>query len=332
MIALVTGANGFLGSSLVAGLLSQTDYQVRCIVRPGSSIEKLKKTATDFPDRCEIKYGALHNYSICLDIVKNVDIVFHLASAKSGAPAEMFHGSSVTTKCLLDAIVNTNKTIRLVHCSSFSVYSVAELKSREMVNEHTPLERHPEKRDLYAFSKWHQEQLIREYYKKYNIPTVILRPGVIYGPGGTPISTRVGLSVFGVFLFIGGRNILPLTYIDNCAEAFLTVAEKAAFEGETYNIVDDDLITAGKFLSLYRAQVLRLRFIRVPYPLMWLLSVLCEKYHVRSKGQLPDVFTRYKSASMWKPQTFTNMKLKQLGWTMKVPTDLGLAKHFEYLT
>ena len=327
----MTGANGFLGSSLVRALLERTGYQVRCLVRPGCNLGKLDVLIGNHPGRIELSYGALNNYQTCLEAVKNIAIVFHLASAKSGAPAEMFHGSSVATKCLLEAVRNLAPTAKLVHCSSFSVYGVADLKKGETVDENTPLERHPEKRDTYAFSKWHQERLVREYCQKHGIPTVIMRPGVIYGPGGTPISTRVGLNLFGLFLFIGGRNMLPLTYLDNCADAFVTAALNSQFSGEGYNVVDDDPITAKEYLRLYRRDVKKVRSIPIPYFVMWLISIACEKYYARSKGQLPDIFTRYKTASMWKPQRFSNKKLKDLGWTMNTPTETGLNINFQSL-
>jgi nucleoside-diphosphate-sugar epimerase len=329
--ALITGANGFLGNSLVAGLLKSTGYRVRCLVRSGSQLGSLASSKSEFPERCEIVYGALNSFESCTEAVRDVDIVFHLASAKGGAPAEMFLGSSVATKCLLEAIKHSGSQIRLVHCSSFSVYGVADLEKGEVVDENTPLEKYPEKRDTYSYSKWHQEKIVREYHEIQGIPTVILRPGVIYGPGGTPMTTRVGLNFFGVFLFIGGNNILPLTYIDNCAAAFVLAAKEAKFSGEVYNIVDDNLISARQYLSLYRKIANRVRYIRIPYSIMWLLSIVCERYFVKSKGQLPDIFTRYKTASLWKPQKYTNKKLKSLGWTMGVPTETGLKNHFDYL-
>ena len=328
MIVLVTGANGFLGTALVSRLIEHTPYDIHCLVRQGSSHDKLDKVIRDDSRRCRIVYGSLNSYQDCLDMIEGVGCVFHLASAKGGPPAEMFKDSSVATRNLLDAIRNSNAGIKFVHCSSFSVYGVSGVKKGAVIDEKTPLEQNPVKRDIYSYTKLHQENLVKSYSERHGIPTVILRPGVIYGPGGTAISPRVGLNLFGMFLFIGGRNILPLTYVDNCAEAFVAAARSAAFSGDIYNVVDDNLINAKTFLSLYRKNVNKCKYVPIPYWLMWFLSILCEKYHQRSKGQLPDVFTRYKTASIWKPQKYNNAKLKGLGWLPRITTEEGLNNHF----
>ena len=106
---------------------------------------------------------------------------------------------------------------RFVLVSSFGVYGVADLPRGHLLDESTPLEPHPERRDLYSQAKLRQEKLFREYEPKLGLDLVVVRPGVIYGPGGNAMSSRVGLDVFGVFLDMGRKNILPLTYVENCA-------------------------------------------------------------------------------------------------------------------
>lgn len=328
MKVLVTGANGFLGSAVVQRLLYSTDYFVRCLVRPGSSHARLDDLISKYIGRVEIVYGLLSSSETCSASIQDIDIVFHLASSKNGAPAEMFQGSSVATKQLLDAIRATSHNIKLLHCSSFSVYGVAELPKGAMVDENSPVETAPHKRDLYAYSKWHQEQLVRQYAEQYGIPTAILRPGVIYGAGGSSMTPRVGLSLFGIFLFIGGDNTVPLTHVLNCADAFVVAAEHADYNGAIYNVVDDDLLTARKYLQLYRKNVENLKTIRIPYGLMMLISSACEWYFRKSKGQLPEIFTRYKTANMWKGNIFNNDKLKQIGWKPSINTFDGVRNYF----
>jgi nucleoside-diphosphate-sugar epimerase len=219
-----------------------------------------------------------------------------------------------------------------VYCSSFSVYGVAMLPRGAVVDERTPMEPHPEKRDVYAHTKHRQEELIWQYHREKGVPLVVLRPGVIYGPGGgAPMSSRVGINLFGLFLHLGRRNVLPLTYVDNCAEAFVCAAKNSQFNGEIYNVVDDDLIDAREFLNRYRNEVKKLPYITVPFAATRLMSWAVEKYHDYSRGQLPAIFTRYKTDSMWKGNTFDNRTLKSIGWRPLVSTEEGLRRHFAHL-
>jgi nucleoside-diphosphate-sugar epimerase len=156
----------------------------------------------------------------------------------------------------------------------------------------------------------------------------VLRPGVIYGPGGGQFSNRVGLSMFGTFLHLGGSNLLPLTYVDNCAEAIVVAALTPGAAGEIYNVVDDDLVTSRQYLSLYKKEVKPMRSVPVPYfALMW-GSRLVEGYSKRSKGQLPAIFTPYKTRAMWGGNRFSNAKLKGIGWQPLISTREGLARAF----
>ncbi|MEM9489026.1 MAG: SDR family oxidoreductase, partial [Myxococcota bacterium] len=269
----------------------------------------------------------------CERAIDGVDIIYHLAAATGGAPAEMFAGSAVATKNLFEAMIASGRAsqIKLVFCSSFSVYGVAQLPSGGMVDENTPLESHPEQRDVYAHTKHRQEMLMWQYTRDHNIPVVVLRPGVIYGPSGPKMSSRVGLNLFGIFLHMGRKNVLPLTYVDNCAEAHVCAAENSKFQGEVYNVVDDDVLNAKQFLKMYRKEIKRMPYVTLPYFATRLMSAAVEKYHDFSGGQLPAIFSRYKSDSLWKGNRFDNSKLKGIGWKQVVSTEDGLRRHFDYL-
>lgn len=332
MKVLVTGSNGFLGSALVARLLARGEQSIRCLVRPGSSRARLEALEADPPGAIEYCTGTLNKPADCARAVDGVDMVYHLAAAIGGAPADMFMNSVVATRNLLEAMAAAGRAVKLVHCSSFSVYGVADLPRGGRVDETTPLEPHPERRDIYAHSKLRQEQLVWLYHRDRGIPLVVLRPGVVYGPGGgAPMSSRVGLNLFGLFLHLGGKNIIPLTYVDNCAEAFVCAARASEFAGEVYNVVDDDLVDAREFLRRYRNEVARVRYVTVPLVVTRLMSLAVEKYVDHSGGQLPPIFTRYKTDSLWKGNTFDNRKLKGTGWTPLVSTEEGLRRHFDSL-
>ena len=335
MKVLVTGCSGFLGASVVERLLARGEKDLRLLVRTGSKRERLDAVLRRYPDaKADVFVGSLASVEAAGDALDGCEIVYHLAAALGGAPADMFLNTVVTTRNLMEAMVkkkNNGHTPKLVLVSSFGVYGVAEQPRGAMVDENTPLETHLERRDTYSQAKLRQEQLVWDYNRKHGIPVVVLRPGVIYGPAGGAFSTRVGLSLFGLFLHLGGKNILPLTYVDNCADAIVVAGQTKRAEGQVYNVVDDDLVTASEYLAAYQKNVKRLKAVRVPYPALLAISDLVTRYHAYSKGQLPAIFSPYKSKTTWGGNRFDNSKLKSIGWQPIVSTADGMARAFEDL-
>jgi nucleoside-diphosphate-sugar epimerase len=332
MKVLVTGSNGFLGAALVERLLAHGETDIRCFVRSGSDRKRLEAVQQAHPDAAlEIFEGTLATVPGAMAALEGIGIVYHVAAGMSGSSADLFLSSVVTSKNLLEAMERTACFVKVVLISSFGVYGTASLPRGAVLNEDSPLEAHPEKRDLYSYAKWRQEKLFREHQERHGFPLVILRPGVIYGPSGGGISARVGLSLFGVFLHLGGGNRLPLSYVENCAEAVASAGRSEEAVGKVFNVHDDDLPTCGQFLRRYRREVRRLRVVPIPYGATMLLSRLVAWYHVRSKGQLPAVFTPYKTATSWKATHFDNSRLKSLGWQQIVPTDEGIRRTFAHL-
>ena len=332
MSVLVTGSNGFLGSVLVERLVAQGTKGIRCFVREGSNRSRLDRLRERHPE-AEIEYyfGTLNSAEDPVGAVQGVSRIYHLAAALSGAPADMFLNTVVATKNLLEAVATHNPSVEMVHVSSFSVYGVADLPAGHILTEETPLEKHPEKRDPYAFVKWYQEKILMEYQKRLGFPLVVLRPGVIYGPNGGGISGRVGLQLGGLFLHLGGSNRIPLSYVENCADAIITCAEQHGNGVAVYNVHDDDLPTSRAYLRSYKKKVKQLRSVPVPYPLLQLISRGVEWYHHYSRGQLPAIFTPYKSANLWKGNRFDNSKLKGTGWRQRISTEEGMERTFSFL-
>src|SRR5439155_22055660 len=113
-------------------------------------------------------------------------------------------------------------------------------------------------------AKVRQDELILEYQKRKGIRCVILRPGTVYGPGKSGITGRVGIGTFGIFLHLGGFNTLPLTYVENCAEAIVLAGLKPGIDGEIFNVVDDELPSSRGLLRMYKANVKSFKSIYVP--------------------------------------------------------------------
>lgn len=330
MKVLITGAGGFLGKRIADSILRMGNQDLRLHFRqkpPKGMIEDLRQ---QFPGASiEVAQANLLAKESLEALVAGTDCIVHAAAGMRGAAADMFANTVVATRNLLDA-ATAQKIKRIVLISSFSVYHAETLAPDAVLDETTPIERVGVERGAYGYAKTRQEHLFLDYQKRFGFESVILRPGVIYGPGGGAMSSRVGINALGFFFSLGGRALLPLTYVDNCADAVAQAALKAP-AGSAFNVVDDDLPTCNGYLKDYRKRVQKLRCIPVPHwAFLWGSKVLVN-YHRKSKGQLPAVFTPYVVNSMYRPLRYTNAALKAIGWRQRVSTADGLTTTFHYL-
>ena len=324
---LVTGSNGFIGTKVVEILLQYGFSNIRCFVRSSSRLGRLKQALGSFDAgrNVEIVTGDLLSRGDCRKATQDVSVIIHLAAGIEKSFAGAFMNSALATRNLLDAFLEVGKPKRFVNVSSFAVYSNLNLKRNSLLDETCPLEPAPQERfDAYGFGKLKQEEIVREYAERYGLPCVTLRPGYVFGPGRQELNGRVGIKVFGPFIQVNGSNPLPLTFVDNCAEAIVLAGLTPGIDGEVFNIVDDDLLTARQFLKTYKVAK-RFRSVRVPYWVAYSACYAWEKYSKWSKGQLPPAFNRRRCAANWKSQRYSNEKLKtRLGWKPRVPMNQAM--------
>jgi nucleoside-diphosphate-sugar epimerase len=331
---LVTGASGFIGSRVVASLLDYGFRNIRCLVRPSSDLSAFNRAASSQGDsRIEVFKGNLLSQEDCDIMAEGVVVIYHLAAGRGDKSyPSAFLNSVVTTRNLLRGASKSGSLRRFVNVSSFTVYSNEKLKRGGLLDESCKLEAHPEARwEAYCYAKVKQEEILLQYCGKYGFSYVILRPGVVYGPGNKGIHGRVGIGTFGMFLHLGGRNKIPLTYVDNCAEAIALAGIKEGVDGEIFNVVDDDLPTSRAFLKMYKKNVRNFRSLFVPYAVFYFFCVLWEKYSKWSGGQLPATFNRNYCSTYWKGNQYSNEKAKRmLGWKPKVSFEEGSRKYCQY--
>ena len=330
---LVTGAAGFIGRRVVERLLDRGFRNVRCFARPAPD-RKSVEAITGGPGsaRVDLFQGNLLSQEDCDAAASGAAVILHLAAGRGEKSfPDAFMNSVVTTRNLLEAARRHRCLRRFVTVSSFAVYAGHSRGRRRLLDESFPIEPHPERRgDAYSFAKVKQDALVTEYGKRFGIPYVIVRPGYVYGPGNEAITGRVGIGTFGLFLHLGGPNTLPLTYVENCAEAIVLAGLTPGIDGEVFNVVDDDLPSSRQFLGLYKRHVRRFRSIYLPHAMSYALASLWERYSNWSEGQLPPVFTRSSWHAYWGRARYTNEKLKtRLGWTPRVPTGVALQRFFQ---
>ena len=139
---------------------------------------------------------------------------------------------------------------RIVHISSLSVYAVPS--DGVTITEEAPYESEADARGGYSRSKLAADRVALDAARR-GAPVVVLRPGLLYGPGKRPPVARQSFGVAGVKLLLATpRYTLPMTYVDNVADAVLLAARCDAAVGQAFTIVDDNVRQAD-YLALYKA-------------------------------------------------------------------------------
>jgi nucleoside-diphosphate-sugar epimerase len=315
MNALVTGGAGFLGRRLVRELANE-GLRVRCFLRDSSNVAELRTFVGDaLWSNVEVVRGDLMNATDSRTAVEGMDVVFHAAAGLTGSTAVMFLNTVVPTRRLIDACVE-QPVKRFVLVSSLGIYGAAALKRNTVLDESCPIDPTPHRRDPYTYSKAVQEQVAWEAHRERSLPLVVIRPGVIYGPGRGALSNRIGLQIGGRMFRIGGRRQLPYVYVDHVATALRQAGLEPGIVGEAFNVLDDELPSGKRVLGMYRRARRPVKSVWIPQCAIGPLSSLYERYSCWSEGQLPAVITRYRTDSMWKPLQFTNAKARQrLNWS-----------------
>ncbi len=276
--ALVTGASGFLGSFMVEVLL-QAGYEVRATDLPAGETDDLKRG----------RYPALlKSWGVQLipsdltkregleDLVRGVDLVFHVAALFSySAPRELLFKVNVEgTRNLLDAIVRTGGVGRFVLWGAGGVYGVVP-KDELPITEETP--EHPP--NAYLQSKYAQEQLVWDYYRREKIPFTTIRPTGVYGPRaiygvGKLLRDLAGMKKIRCPKNFTGR--VPLIHALDVCRAALYLAERPESVGQVYNLADDVPYNNFRFMELL-AELLDKPFKpapSIPVPLLRNLLIL----------------------------------------------------------
>lgn len=321
MRMLVTGANGFLGRAVVqAGLAA--GHTVRALVRPTVAFESA--------ERLEVARADLRSSTLPGELLAGVDVVLHLAAAKSGSFAEQFAGTVVATENLLRVMAPTG--VALVGVSSFSVYDHRSTPAGSLIDESTPVDPAPGSRDEYARTKIVQERLFSGH-RETGAKVCIARPGMIYGPGCL-WHALVGIELGGSMVQVVRDAPLPLTYVENCADAIIAAAERlVAPEGgapDVVCIVDDDLPTASRYAAALAGRAPGPRLVPVPWSVVRAGAAAIDWVNRRAFDgglKLPGFVVPDRLDARFKPFRYSNAVARStLGWTPRFTLDQAIER------
>jgi nucleoside-diphosphate-sugar epimerase len=265
-----------------------------------------------------------------VEALEGADVVVHLAAALGGDVYDQLAGTVMTTENLLEAMDRAGVR-RIVLVSSFSVYDYTRASRWRRFDEAAPLEAHPERRDAYALTKLWQEELVREHAGARGWDWTVLRPGAIYGPAHL-WTARLGQPLgAGLWLRIGQRARVPLTYVENCAQAIVMAAESDRAAGAVLNVVDDDPPTQRQYATLVRRHLPRRpRVLVVPRVFGRLLASgasLVNRVAFRGRAKVPGLLVPARFDARFKPVRYSNARIRAvLGWRPRYALEEALAR------
>lgn len=251
MKAFVTGGTGFIGSHVVDLLLEN-----------GHSV-KLLSRKPDIPawwkDRdLTVAAGDLRDPGPVVDAMQGADVVFHLGEVRSTTAGNAAMNAGLVERMVI--ALKASGVKRLVFVSSVTV---AGIPLAIPGSEDTPAA--VVLRDQYTEYKRKAEEIIRQ--SSGGVEYVIVRPGVVYGPGSRHLGSLVdAIRRFGPLglPFIGaGTNLMPLIHVKDLARAIYLAGTVPAAAGRTLNITDGERRTWLEFFSAI-AEAQRKRFRLVP--------------------------------------------------------------------
>ncbi|MFI5116177.1 MAG: NAD-dependent epimerase/dehydratase family protein [Terriglobales bacterium] len=236
----VTGGTGFLGTALVRDLLAR-GVPVRVLARPSRRADMLETQGA------EVVRGGLGDPDCIARAIEGADTVYHLAAKVDtpGRRADFLETNVAGTERVLTACLGQGVG-RVVYASSLAIYG--PVPNGQRIDENTPDDESPHLRDFYAQSKILADQLAVRFARETTLPITILRPGIVYGPGG---QLPVGLLGFTLgktnFVFGNPNHRIPLNYVENLVDAMQVAAQSAGGQFQQFNLVDDDELTLANY-------------------------------------------------------------------------------------
>jgi UDP-glucuronate 4-epimerase len=258
MRALVTGAAGFVGSTLarqlvheghdVVGVDALTDYYELSIKRGNLA---------SIPDRGFTFVQADLNEADLDALLVDVDWVFHQAGQPGvrmswGEDFAVYVRQNISaTQRLLEAAKRSTTLQRLVYASSSSIYGNAE-------SYPTAETARPQPVSPYGVTKLAAEHLCSLYAANFGVPTVSLRYFTVYGPGqrtDMAFTRFVRAAVLDevISLYGTGEQIRDFTFVDDVVRANLAAATGSPAPGDVFNVAGGSNVSVNQTLDVLSA-------------------------------------------------------------------------------
>jgi nucleoside-diphosphate-sugar epimerase len=266
MIAVVTGASGFVGHTLVRRL-REAGHEVRCLVRPmgGQPPPGVHRHVVVF----EEPRSLLH-----CDALEGADVVFHLAAATKAVSEEEFIRANVTpTRNILGAITARRLTPRFVFVSSQAAAGPASSPTHPVDEDDVP-----RPVEAYGRSKLEAERIVESFGNR--VATTVIRPCAVFGPYDRDFLTLFRLAQRGFVVYPGvAQHWLSLLHVDDVVSGIISAATRPEAVSRVYFLASAAPVqwrALGESIAAMMSR--RVRHINVPGTLVRGASVAGELY------------------------------------------------------
>jgi UDP-glucose 4-epimerase len=310
-LALVTGATGTIGPTLVSHLINQ-GYKVRTynldIPVPGL-----------FPAEIQHIQGDVTNAEAVASVMADVDVVFHLAALlhiENPSP-EMegkYHKINVGGSQIVATEAVKAGVRRLVYFSTVKVYGIHQYPP---VTEQQPCA----PRTMYARTKFEGEQAV---HATSDLETVVLRLSAVYGPQLRGAWRRLVEAIRrGWFIPVGNlANRRSLVYIEDVAQAAMLAAQHPRAPSNIYNVVGHEVPTFRQIMeSIYTSAGRNMPRIHIPARVAIFVAVLLTVVMRILGGRSP--ITPDSVRQLTDDETYDGTALADLGYQPSVTLDVG---------
>ena len=260
MAILLTGATGYIGSYLAAGLLEQHGESLNLLVRAEDAQEAQRRLWRslqlhfDFSvfrehltARIRIFCGDLTSPRFGLNdeeyelLVASTDSVLHCAaSLNRKSERSCLNVNLRGTLEVIQLARRAHDTHGLRRFSEVSTVAVAGRRNNELVTEDSAIDWERSDYDPYARTKKFGEHMVRELLP--DVPHTIFRPSIVLGDSRRPETTQ--FDMVKAFVFLGSLPVLPLrpedcvdiVPVDYVADAIVTLHQRPGTEHEIYHL------------------------------------------------------------------------------------------------
>ncbi len=265
MKALVTGANGFIGSHLVLALVDR-GWDVSCLVRKTSRLESLRGVPVRLVE------GEVRDKESLRPAVRGQDVVFHLAGVISAPDRKTYNATNaVGTLNLLEACLEENPGLgKFVHVSSIS--AAGPSPAGGLLREDDACRPISD----YGRSKREAEVLVLE--RGDRLAVTIVRPPNVIGPRQKELSDSIRLIRNRILPLVGtGKPQTSLAAVGDVVAALILAAERPESRGQIYYVTDG---RAHSWREITRTIVdalgMRGPFLRIPYGVQVIAAAAAE--------------------------------------------------------